>query len=69
VGLHLADPLARESRGRDDEDALGEAADLQLAQDEPRLDGLAEADLVGEQVAHAIADMARCRRGAGAAAG
>ena len=50
VELHLRLPLGGEPLWRDDEDALRQAAKLELADDETRLDRLAESDLVREQV-------------------
>ena len=42
-------PLPQHRLGREDEDALGPAREPRLAQQQPRLDGLAEADLVGDE--------------------
>ncbi|MDW8470219.1 MAG: hypothetical protein RML56_16030 [Burkholderiales bacterium] len=46
-------PLESEVGRADDEDALGKAAKLQLADQESRHDGLSRACVVGEQKAHA----------------
>ena len=45
---HLALPLLDQRRRDEDEDRPGEAADHQLREDEPGLDGLAQPDLVAE---------------------
>ena len=45
----LVAPLELERRGADHEHAADAPAPEQLAQDEPGLDGLAQADVVGEQ--------------------
>ena len=45
----LVAPLELEGGGADDEDAADASSLEQLAEDEPRLDGLAEADVVREQ--------------------
>ena len=55
----LAEPLDRQGVGRDDEAALGAAGPDQAIQDQARLDGLAEAHLVGEQPPHRIGRVAR----------
>ena len=51
--LQLPLPLEGEVGRADDQDALGEAAQLQLANEQPRHDRLAGAGIVGEQEAHA----------------
>ena len=48
----LALPLEREVRGGDDQDALGEAPQPQLADQQPGHDRLARAGVVGEQEPH-----------------
>ena len=50
----LAEPLDRQSVGRDHEAALGAAGPQEAAQDQARLDGLAEAHLVGEEPPHRV---------------
>ena len=51
--LQLALPLEGEVGRADDQDALGEAAQLQLADEQARHDRLAGAGVVGQQEAHA----------------
>ena len=51
--LQLALPLEGEVRGADDQDALGEPAQLEFADEQARHDGLARAGVVGQQEAHA----------------
>ncbi len=51
---HLGLPLADQPFGRDHQDPLRHAAQLELAQDEPGFDRLAEAYLVGEQISNAV---------------
>ena len=51
--LQLALPLEGEVRRADDQDALGEAAQLQLADEQARHDRLAGAGVVGQQEPHA----------------
>ena len=51
--LQLALPLEGEVRRADDQDALGEAPKLQLADEQARHDGLARTGVVGEQEANA----------------
>ena len=51
--LQLALPLEGEVRRADDQDALGEAAQFQLADEQARHDGLARAGVVGQQKAYA----------------
>ena len=63
----LAQPLDGQRLRRDDEAALDSSGVHEAIQDQAGLDGLAEADLVGEQPAHGIAGASRARRhGAGA---
>lgn len=50
--LELALPLEGEIGGADDEDALGQAAQLELADEQPGHDGLSGAGIVGEEEAH-----------------
>ena len=51
----LGEPLEGEVLGDDDEHALGDAELAEAGEDEPRLDGLAEADLVREdEPRHAV---------------
>ena len=54
VGLHLLDPLRDEPLGGDDQDSLDQPPELEFPEDQPRLDGLAQADLIGQQVADAV---------------
>ncbi len=51
--LQLALPLEGEVGRADDQDALGEAAQLELADEQARHDRLARAGVVGQQEAHA----------------
>ena len=51
--LQLALPLEGEVRRADDQDALGEAAQFELADEQARHDGLARAGVVGQQEPHA----------------
>ena len=51
--LQLALPLEGEVGRADDQDALGEAAQLELADEQARHDGLAGAGIVGQQEADA----------------
>ena len=46
---HLRHPLELDALRRDDQDSLHEPAGLELGDDEPGFDRLAEADLVGQQ--------------------
>ncbi len=46
--FEFALPLSDHAGGRSDEDKINPPAQQQLAQDEPRLDGLARADVVGD---------------------
>ena len=52
LGLELAGPLLDEMGRAQDREAVGLAAVDQLAQDEPGLDRLADADVVGDQQPH-----------------
>ena len=45
----LDEPLVDEGLGHEDENAVGAAGEVQAVEDETGLDGLAEADLVGEE--------------------
>ena len=51
---HLGLPLPDEPLGRHHQDPLRHAAQLELAQDEPGFDRLAEAHLVGKQISDAV---------------
>src|SRR3954447_7917036 len=53
LALQLSLPLHHERGGRENEHTAREAAYEQLLEDDPRLDGLAESDLVGEDCASA----------------
>ena len=55
VGAHLADPLCDKARRRYNQDALGKPSDLEFAEDEPSLNGLAKSHLIGQQVADPVA--------------
>ena len=50
--VQLRLPLPHQPLRRHDQDALDQAAQLQLAQDQASLDGLAETHLIRQQVAH-----------------
>ncbi len=54
VRLQLAEPLINEVRRTENGSALDIATVEELARDERRLDGLADADVVGDQQAHRI---------------
>jgi hypothetical protein len=49
AALHLALPLQADGGGADDQDQVEALAEEQLLQDEAGLDGLAEADVVGDE--------------------
>ena len=55
VQAHFRLPLAHQPLGRHHQDALHPAAQLQFAQHQAGLDGLAKAHLIGQQVADAVA--------------
>ncbi len=55
VGLHLLHPLRHESLGGDDQHPLHQPSQLQFPEDQPGLDGLAQADFIGQQVANPVA--------------
>jgi len=52
LGVQFAGPLLNQMRRAEDCEAVGLAAIDQLAQDQPRLDGLADTDIVGDQQPH-----------------
>ena len=54
MGLHFRHPLGGDALGRNNQGAAHQPAQLKLAQDQTGLDGLAKANLVGQQVAHAV---------------
>ena len=54
VGLHLLDPLGHQPLGGDDQDSLDQPPELEFPEDQPRLDRLAQADLIGQEVADAV---------------
>ena len=54
VEAHLADPLAHQSLRGDDQRPLDQPTELQFPHDETGLNGLAQADLVRQQIAHSI---------------
>ena len=51
---HLADPLAHQSLRSDNQRPLDQPAELELPHDETGLDGLAQADLVRQEIAHPV---------------
>ena len=53
--FHLADPLAYDACGSNYEDALDQPADLEFAQHQPGLNGLAQTYFIGQQIANALA--------------
>ena len=55
VQAHFGLPLAHQSLGRHHQDALHPATQFQFAQHQAGLDGLAQAHLIGQQVANAVA--------------
>ena len=54
VGVELADPLADQTRWSHHKNPLGQAADLELTNDQARFDGFAQANLIGEEIADPI---------------
>ncbi len=54
VEAHLADPLAHQTLRGDDQRSLDQSAELELPHDETGLDGLAQADLVRQEIAHPV---------------
>ena len=54
VHHHLGNPLSDQSLRCDDQRALDQPAELESPQDEPGLDGLAQTDLVRQEIAHPI---------------
>lgn len=54
VGVELTDPLADQTSRGDHQKALGQAANLELANDQASLNGFAEPHLVGQQVADTV---------------
>jgi hypothetical protein len=54
VGLHLRHPLGDKALGGDHQGAPDKPAQLQFAHDEAGFDGLAQADLVGQEEADAV---------------
>ena len=60
VEAHLADPLAHQSFRGYHQRPLNQAAELELSHDKTGLDGLAQADLIRQEIAHpVISDSAR----------
>jgi hypothetical protein len=55
VSLHLLHPLGHEALGCDDQHPLYKPAQLELPEDEPGFDGLAQAHLVGQEVTNPVA--------------
>ena len=55
VGAHFRHPLDEQSLGGDNQRALHQSPQLQLTHDEPGFDGLAQPNLIGQQVSHPIA--------------
>ena len=55
MGLHFLDPLRHETLGGDDQHPLHQPTELQFPEDQPRFDGLAQADFIGQQVANPVA--------------
>ena len=55
VGTHFGLPIGAQAPWGDHKSASYQPPELELAQDQPGLDRLAQPYLVGEQVAHAIA--------------
>ena len=54
VGLHFGHPLAHQSLRGDDERPLDQASELKFPHDETGLDGLAQTDLVRQEIAHPV---------------
>ena len=55
VGLHFGHPLGGQPFGGHDQRAPHQAAQLQFAHDQAALNGFAETDLIGQQIADAVA--------------
>lgn len=55
VGAHLRHPLGHQPLGGDHQRPSHQATELELAQDQPGLDGLAQPDFIGQEVTHAVA--------------
>ncbi len=62
VGLHLRDPLGDEPLRRDDQRPADQPRNFSSRRIRPGLDGLAEADLVGQQVTTRRPEIARAER-------
>jgi hypothetical protein len=54
VGLHFLNPLRHEALRRNHQHSLHQSTELQFTEDQPRFDGLAQADFIGQQVANLI---------------
>ena len=54
VDYHLGNPLCYQSLRGDDQRPLDQPAELELPHDETGLDGLAQADLVRQEIAHTV---------------
>ena len=54
VGLHFLDPLRHKSFRRNHQDPFDQPTELQFPEDQPRLDGLAQAHFIGQQVANLV---------------
>ena len=54
MGPHFADPLAHQPLRGDDQRPLDQPAKLEFPQNESGLDGLAQADLVRQEIAHPV---------------
>ena len=55
VGLHLLHPLGHEALGGDDQHPFDEPPELEFPEDQPSFDGLAQADLIGQEVTNPVA--------------
>ena len=55
VRLHFLHPLRHETLRGNHQHSLHQPTELQFPEDQPRFDGLAQADLIGQQVANPIA--------------
>ena len=58
--LHFLNPLRHQTLRRNHKDPLDQSTELQFPEDQPRLDGLAQTNLIGQQVANPI--FAHCTR-------
>ncbi len=55
VSLHFHHPLGSNSFGNNNQNSPNQSAQFEFAHDQTGLDGLTQANLVGQQVTHALA--------------